>query len=126
MKLLLDENLSPKLTRSLADLFPGSAHVEECQLSAADDGKIWSFAKEEDFTIVSKDSDSYDRSSLYGSPPKVVWLRVGNSTTAEIETLLERSKPAIDAFANSRENDPHNCSGHSRNQPQPIGLHDVG
>jgi predicted nuclease of predicted toxin-antitoxin system len=29
MKLLLDENLSPRLATSLQDLFPGSVHVED-------------------------------------------------------------------------------------------------
>ena len=28
MKLLLDENLSPRLVESLSDLYPGSEHVE--------------------------------------------------------------------------------------------------
>ena len=103
MKLLLDEKVSPKLVNLLADLFPGSAHVEQCQLGAVDDKVIWIFAIENEFAIVSKDSDFYDRSLLYGSPPKVIWLRVGNCPTAEIERLLRRSKLAIDAFAESPE-----------------------
>jgi len=101
MKLLLDENLSPKLVRSLADSFPGSAHVEDCRLGAAADEEIWDFAKENDFAIVTKDSDFYDRGSLYGSPPKVIWLCVGNRSTPEIDALLKQSRPAIDAFAAS-------------------------
>jgi len=88
MKLLLDENFSPRLARSLADLFTGSEHVESCGSGGAGDDEIWNFAKENGFAIVSKDSDFYDRSSLYGSPPKVIWLRVGNCATVEIETLV--------------------------------------
>jgi predicted nuclease of predicted toxin-antitoxin system len=37
VKLLFDENLSPKLVRALADIYPGSAHVHECGLGSADD-----------------------------------------------------------------------------------------
>lgn len=99
----MDENLSPKLVRRLHDLFPGSGHAEDCGLGASDDGEIWRFAKENNFAIVSKDSDFYNRAAVYGGPPKVIWLRVGNCTTTEIEDLLKRSKPAIDAFAQSPE-----------------------
>jgi len=45
MKLLLDENLSPKLARAVADLFPDSLHVEECGLGGASDEAIWQFAR---------------------------------------------------------------------------------
>ena len=99
MKLLLDENLSPRLVRRLLDLFPGLAHVEDCGVGAADDWEIWRFAKENNFAIVSKDSDFYNRAAVYGGPPKVIWLRVGNCTTRETEDLLKRSKSAIEAFA---------------------------
>ncbi|MDX6557954.1 MAG: hypothetical protein QOF72_1003 [Blastocatellia bacterium] len=37
MKLLFDENLSPKLVRLLHDLFPDSLHVRDIALKAADD-----------------------------------------------------------------------------------------
>jgi predicted nuclease of predicted toxin-antitoxin system len=101
MKLLLDENLSPKLARSLQTLFPGSAHVEECGLAASGDEQIWRFAAENEFVIVSKDSDFYDRSALYGGPPKVVWLRVGNCSTEDIDALLRRSAASIAALGAS-------------------------
>ena len=66
MKLLFDENLSPRLPRALADLYPDSAHVHECGLGSADDARIWDYAKQNGFTIVSKDSDFQDRSVLHG------------------------------------------------------------
>jgi len=101
MKLLLDENLSPTLVRPLLDPFPGSAQVEDCGLGTAEDWEIWRFAKENDFATVSKESDFCNRAAVYGGPPKVIWLRVGNCTSAEIEALLKRSKSAIEAFAES-------------------------
>ena len=36
-RLLLDQNLAPVLARRLAELYPGSAHVREFGLQAADD-----------------------------------------------------------------------------------------
>ena len=103
MKLLFDENLSPKLVRRLADLFPDSAHVHDCGLGASDDRDIWQLAIEQDFTIVSKDLDFYDRSILHGSPPKLLWLRTGNCSTAHIEQLLRTFLPDIRQF----ETDPN-------------------
>ena len=38
--------------------------------------------------IVSKDSDFYQRSLLFGHPPKVIWLRRGNCSTAAVEAIL--------------------------------------
>lgn len=88
MKLLFDENLSPKLPRLLAGLFPGSAHVRDCDLLGFPDADVWEYARANDFIVVSKDSDFQQRSLLYGSPPKLVWLRLGNCTRQQIVALL--------------------------------------
>jgi predicted nuclease of predicted toxin-antitoxin system len=93
MKLLLDENLSPRLVARLADLFPGSRHVREVGLLGRGDGAIWSYAATNGFTIVSKDDDFHHLSFLLGAPPKIACLRLGNCTTARVEALL-RSRHA--------------------------------
>jgi predicted nuclease of predicted toxin-antitoxin system len=84
MKLLFDENLSHKLTGRLVDLFPDSVHVREIGLKAADDLVVWEYAKKNDLMIVSKDSDMHQRSFMFGHPPKVVWVRLGNCSTADV------------------------------------------
>ena len=61
----------------------------------ADDAEIWEFAKAQDFCILTQDADFADRSRLYGSPPKVVWLRCGNTATSVVETLLRGSISSI-------------------------------
>jgi predicted nuclease of predicted toxin-antitoxin system len=71
MKLLFDENLSYKLVRLLADLFPDSIHVRDVGLKAAEDSEIWKYAQDNSFIICSKDSDLHQRSFLLGFPPKV-------------------------------------------------------
>ncbi len=78
MKLLFDENLSFRLARELAYVYPESAHVRDVGLLGAEDRRIWEHAVEHGFILVSKDTDFYQRSLVHGSPPKVVWLRVGN------------------------------------------------
>ena len=91
VKLLFDQNLSRKLVKRLADLFPNSSHVQFHDMPEADDAEIWEFAKTQDFCIVTQDTDFADRSRLYGAPPKVVWLRCGNTATPSIETLIRDS-----------------------------------
>ena len=98
MKLLFDENLSVRLPGVLADVYPGSKHVHHCGLGSADDSSIWQYAKDHSFTIVSKDSDFQERSVLYGHPPKLIWLRAANCTSAEIESLLRTAFTIIERF----------------------------
>ena len=98
MKLVLDENPSPGLVGGLSDVFPGSVHVRDVGLSRASDTAIWAYAKEHDLTIVSKDSDFHQVSFLRGPPPKVVWIRRGNCTMADIEALLRSNRTGVLEF----------------------------
>lgn len=99
MKLLFDQNLSPRLVTEVADLFPESAHVQDLGLARAADIPLWTFARENDFIIVTKDVDFSDRSALVGFPPKVIWIRLGNCTTADIQTALRRNHEQVQAFS---------------------------
>ena len=100
MKLLLDENLSPRLVKHLDDLFPGTLHVRDLGLQSADDDTVWRHAREHGFCITSKDSDFHQLSFLFGPPPKVIWIQRGNCSTAEIEQLLCSRSEAITDFGN--------------------------
>ena len=95
MKLLFDENVSPRLVTGLADMFPGSIHVRDVGLARATDSAIWEYARDHDLAIVPKDSDFHQVSSVRGAPPKVVWIRRGNCTTAEIARLLRSNRTEI-------------------------------
>lgn len=101
MKLLIDENLSPRLAAPLNGLYPGSTHVEDCGLISATDEQIWQFARENGFAIVTKDSDFSELSGLRGFPPKVIWLRAGNCTTDRALTTLRESSQGIYTFMKS-------------------------
>lgn len=50
------------------------------------------------FVIVSKDSDFHQRSLVFGHPPKVIWVRLGNCSTADIERLLRHNETTIRTF----------------------------
>ena len=88
MKLLFDHNISPKLIGFLADLFPESNHVHLLGLDRSEDNDIRLFAADKGFILVTKDADYSELHSLFGSPPKVIWIRRGNCRTSTIEQIL--------------------------------------
>jgi len=96
MKLLFDENLSPKLVQRLIEAFPDSAHVDRVGLGSEQDDAIWEYAKNNQFTIISKDSDFHEKSLLKGYPPKIVWIRRGNCSIKQIEEILLSHKADIE------------------------------
>lgn len=98
MKLLFDENISPRLVAALSDVFPGSVHVRDVGLARATDAAIWAYARDRGLTILSKDSDFHQVSFLRGPPPKVIWIRRGNCSTVDIEALLRSHRNEILAF----------------------------
>lgn len=88
MKLLFDHNLSPRLVARLADIYPQSSHLYFLGLDQASDRNVWQYARDNEYIIVTKDADFYDLVILLGSPPKLIWIRLGNCTTSEIDVLL--------------------------------------
>lgn len=101
MKLLLDQNLSPKLVESLNEIYPDSVHVKELGLDRALDEDIWIYAKVNNLIIISKDADFAERSLLLGFPPFVVWIRKGNCTTSEIKNILVDNYELISNFVSA-------------------------
>jgi predicted nuclease of predicted toxin-antitoxin system len=98
MKLLLDQNLSPRLVRRLADLYPNSTHVTDIGLDHSLDREVWRYAQQQGYLIVTKDVDFSEFSILQGFPPKVIWIRRGNCSTQDIETVLRESFDSIKAM----------------------------
>lgn len=103
MKLLLDQNLSRHLVGHLRDVFPESEHVSALGLDDATDQEIWAYAREHDLGIVSKDSDFRQLAFLHGPPPKVVWLRVGNASTATVLQVIVDHAEDIEEFGRSED-----------------------
>lgn len=89
MKLLLDENLSRRIVPFIQENYPGSTQVALIGLENTQDGIIRQYAIEHGYVIVTRDADFYDMNLVYGQPPKIIWLRMGNQSKAEtIKTLL--------------------------------------
>jgi predicted nuclease of predicted toxin-antitoxin system len=98
MKLLLDQNISFRITSKIQDLFPGSKQVRDLGLENSKDSFLWNYAKENNYCIVTFDGDFYDLGLIKGSSPKVIWLRLGNTSTQNIETILRKNFDLIKTF----------------------------
>ena len=98
MKLLLDQNISLRIVSKIQDIYPGSKQVRELGLENSKDFAIWSFAKDNGYCIVTFDGDFYDLGLIKGSSPKVIWLRIGNTSTQNIEKVLRDNLELIKTF----------------------------
>ena len=98
MKLLLDQNISFRITSKIQDLFPGSKQVRDLGLENSKDSFLWNYAKENNYCIVTFDGDFYDLGLIKESSPKVIWLRLGNTRTQYIETVLRKNYDLIKTF----------------------------
>ena len=95
VKLLLDENLSCRIIPGLQEAFPGSTQVVLAGLERADDWAVWKYAKGKGYVIVTKDDDFLRLQSLYGYPPKVILVKLGNCNNNQILSALLGSQREI-------------------------------
>jgi len=86
-RLLIDENLPFTLVRLLdADCL----HASEIAPQASD-SLLWKTARQNNWVVLTRDTDFFDRLLVHGAPPKVVWVRLGNiRKNALIELLTKR------------------------------------
>ena len=106
MKLLLDANLSWRMTLVLEKHFAACLHVDKIPAlsTPASDVEIWKYAKEHELVIVTNDQDFIDFVNLNGFPPKVVLLKTYNQSVVYIQNLLIQRKLEIEAFNDSDAN----------------------
>jgi len=97
MKLLLDANVSWRLVSILKEHFGECVHVDDIPGFdfPAKDTKIWQYAKDNGYTVITHDNDFNDLMAIRGFPPKIVWLRTGNCSRKYTADLLIRSKQVI-------------------------------
>ena len=81
---LVDENL-PKTIRLQGDC--KILHVADLKRQMSD-SEIWQYAKENNCIIITKDTDFYQRVVLYGAPPKIIWIRLGNMRRKQLEQKI--------------------------------------
>ena len=98
MKLLLGENLTFRLAKSLQADYPGSCHVKDVNLLETDDMLVWQWAQRNGFAILTQDEDFEQMARLRGQPPKVIYLRFGNSSLLNTISQLRYYRDVIAAF----------------------------
>ena len=103
MSLLFDQNISFKIISKIKSNFPEAKQVRQLGIENHSDLEIWKYAKENKFTIVTFDADFFDLANLKGHPPKIIWLRFGNTKTDFLANQLNTKNAIIKDFINSDE-----------------------
>ncbi len=109
MRLLFDQNISFRIISKIKLIFPEAKQVRELGIENYSDIEIWRFAKEKEYTIVTFDGDFYDLSNFKGFPPKIIWLRFGNTKTDFIANIINSRKSIINDFINAPEYSEITC-----------------
>jgi predicted nuclease of predicted toxin-antitoxin system len=98
VNILLDQNISFRVAALLSNVFDNVKQVRQLGLNDAADFDIWHYASKNNFTIITFDSDFIDLANLKGSPPKIIWLRFGNSSNLKIANKLISKAEIIKEF----------------------------
>jgi predicted nuclease of predicted toxin-antitoxin system len=104
VKLLFDQNISYRVIKKISPLYPDAQQIRALGLENSTDIQIWEYAKKSDYSIVTFDADYFDIASLKGHPPKIIWLRVGNTTTDNLARLFIDKYNQIEDFISNPDN----------------------
>ncbi|MCW3126258.1 MAG: hypothetical protein JWO03_1916 [Bacteroidetes bacterium] len=98
MKFLLDQNISYRVIKRLREHFPDVQSVKENNLENADDLKIWEYARDNQFTLVTFDEDFNNIQLIKGFPPKIIWFKTGNLDKTQFSDFFISNKDFIKTF----------------------------
>jgi len=97
VKFLVDANLPPRLCQWLQARGHQAEHLADIDLLRATDTQLWERGKNQRIVILSKDFDFYDRALLFGAPPQVLHIAVGNCSNDRLLRVLGSEWPDIEA-----------------------------
>ncbi|GGF38598.1 DUF5615 family PIN-like protein [Echinicola rosea] len=109
MKVLFDQNVSFRIVNLLKDYYTEAKQVRLLGLENARDLEIWEYAKQKNYTIVTFDADFYELANIKGHPPKIIWLRMGNTSTKSIAEIMISMQPVIADFILSDDQEEIAC-----------------
>jgi predicted nuclease of predicted toxin-antitoxin system len=109
VSLLFDQNISFRIISKIASTFPTAKQVRQLGIEDFSDIEIWQYAKQNKFPIVTFDADFFDISNLKGHPPKIVWLRFGNTKTDYLADLINSKSEILKDFIDSAEYSEISC-----------------
>jgi len=91
----LDAHLTPSLAPWLAATFGVECvAVRDLGLRDALDSPIFAAARAARADVMTKDADFAEMVGRFGPPPRVLWLRCGNTSNAVLRELLTRELPS--------------------------------
>ena len=85
-KYLIDVNLPSRFSVWASDEYEHVVHIND----ELKDSEIWEYAKENNLTIVTKDTDFSDMIMLNNPPPRVIHIKIGNMKIREFHQLITR------------------------------------
>lgn len=95
MEIWVDAQLSPAVAAWVNHNFPDikAQSLRSLGLLSSTDKEIFDRAKIAGSVIMTKDQDFYQLLSVFGSPPKIIWITCGNTSTANLCKLLNDTLP---------------------------------
>jgi len=102
MRILVDQNLPPRMLPLLEGRFPGSLHVNEAGLSGAKDIEVWRYALVHGMDIMSRDRDFALLTLRKLDDICVVWIRVGNIAIRDLLHRIAAELPGIATMLGAR------------------------
>ena len=95
MRFLVDAQLPPALARMLTERGHHAEHVVDIASGDTPDTVLWQYALDHDAVIITKDEDFADLVTRSDIAPRIVWVRLGNTTR---RALLEWFLPRLDTI----------------------------
>jgi predicted nuclease of predicted toxin-antitoxin system len=87
MRILIDENLPEDISCWKSQDF---IHAKTLGAKVSD-GEIWNFVRQNNLTIVSKDTDFSNRILVSNPPPHVIHLRIGNMRFQALDEFISKN-----------------------------------
>ncbi len=105
MTIWIDAQLSPAIAIWIESNFNVKASaLRDLRLRDAEDEEIFHKAKKAAVIVMTKDSDFVSLLDRFGSPPKIIWLTCGNTSNANLKTILSKTlQQAIDLLNSGEE-----------------------
>lgn len=101
----LDAHLSPALAPWITQTFSIPAvQVRDLTLREAEDEEIFMAARKQGSIVITKDADFAELVTRLGPPPKVIWLRSGNTTNERLRQIFDAHFRTALAFLEGADN----------------------
>jgi predicted nuclease of predicted toxin-antitoxin system len=99
MRILIDQNISFRIISRISNILPDCVHVKTVNLIDANDFQIFMYARKAGFDVVITQDEDFNLLQIeHGIPPKIIWLRTGNCSTALLANVILDNKETIHNF----------------------------